>query len=67
MDGDGVGIFAAVDHVTVGVPAFAALEADIEALVERLAEECEQGVISQVTANELSAIVGRAKQLNTSA
>jgi len=67
MDGDGVGIFAAVDQVTVGLPAFAALEADIEALVERLAEECEQGVISQATANELSAIVGRAEQLNTSA
>jgi hypothetical protein len=61
------GSIALTGQMTVGVSAFAALAADIEALVEQVADECQQGVVREQTADQLSAIVSRAERLLTSA
>jgi hypothetical protein len=45
--------------------AYAALAAEVEALVDQLQDECERGVVSQTTADELSALVDRTRRLST--
>ena len=40
-----------------------ALAADVEELVSRFAEECKLGLVTQRTADELKALIGRADRL----
>jgi hypothetical protein len=45
--------------------AFATWATDLETLVQRLAEECERGQITQGTADELRSLVASAHQLTS--
>jgi hypothetical protein len=62
MDRYGLRSPAAASEFTTGV---SALAADIEELVDRFAEECERGLVTQGAADELSVLVTRAQRLST--
>jgi hypothetical protein len=49
--------------IAVGASVISALATDIEAFVERFAEECAQGIVSRRMADELRALLRRAQRL----